>query len=103
MITFDVSRITASEQKALELGMAQINRTKVPPLANVEEYLDYKVHQDIIANLLVQVDNAEIDVIRDKYQSADEAKRAEIMTKVKEVVPDAIKVEESIVEEIINP
>lgn len=97
MITFDLSQITAEETAALEAGMRQRQRTN-PEVDTITKYLTYRVHDDVIGNLLPYVEAEQTEVIIAKYKEATVEDRARIITEITKIVPDKLVEVEAVVE-----
>jgi len=63
-----------------------------PEVDTIEKYLHYRVHDDVIGNLLPRVEAKQTEVIIEKYKKATVEDRARIIAEISKIIPDEIDV-----------
>ena len=89
MITINktsLQQATATELRALEAGLAGVNRTREKnPLANVGEYLEYHINEVFLPQLIQQEPAAsdKVKEINELLGSVSDAKRDAVLAELK--------------------
>ena len=80
-----VQALSTLEQRALTSAMNGVNRTRVPPLANIKEYLEYLINEERVPALLLEEASEEAakQNVVDLFKNATDAKRAAAIAALK--------------------